>query len=91
MFFRNSRYLDVPDATHVDRSGREISYKRLRRVPTPPTHRGHTVAPGERLDHVAFEHYADPEQFWRVADANLALHPADLTREPGRVLGIPLL
>jgi hypothetical protein len=91
MFFRNSRYLVVPDAIFVDRSGREIVYKLLRPIPMPPAQQGHTVAQGERLDRIAFRHYGDPEQFWRIADANLALHPEELTDEVGRVLGIALL
>jgi hypothetical protein len=91
MFFRNSRYVAVPDAIFVDRSGREIVYKRLRPTPLPPVQQGHTVALGERLDRIAFQHYGDPEQFWRIADANLALHPEELTDEVGRVLGIALI
>ena len=91
MFFRDSRYINLPDAIHVDPSGREIVYKRLRLLPRPRVQQGHTVALGERLDHIAFQHYSDPQQFWRIADANLAFHPAELTEEIGRVLGIPLL
>jgi nucleoid-associated protein YgaU len=91
MFFRGSRYQDVADAIHVERSGREIPYKRLRWIPLPPTQDTHTVAFGERLDHIAHRHYGDPEQFWRIADANLALHPAELTEPVGRVLRISLL
>ena len=91
MFFRGSRYSTVPDAIFVDHSGREIVYKLLRPIPLPPAQQGHTVALGERLDHIAFQHYGDPEQYWRNADANLALHPADLTAEVGRVLGIALI
>jgi len=91
MFLRGSRYSTVPDAIFVDRSGREIVYKVLRHIPLPPVQQGHTVALGERLDRIAFQHYGDPEQYWRIADANLALHPEDLTAEVGRVLGIALL
>jgi hypothetical protein len=29
------------------------------------------------------------EAFWRVADANDAMNPFDLTREPGRRLRVP--
>ena len=32
----------------------------------------------------------DPEAFWRIADANSALRPQDLTRTPGRRLRITL-
>lgn len=91
MFFRNSRYASVPDAIYVDPAGREIVYKLLRPLPRPPVQQGHTVALGERLDQIAFRHYGDPEQYWRIADANVALHPEELTAEVGRVLGIALL
>lgn len=91
MFFRGSRYSTVPDAIFTDRAGREIVYKLLRPIPLPAAHQGHTVLQGERLDQIAFQHYGDPEQFWRIADANLALHPDELTAEVARVLGIPLL
>ena len=30
----------------------------------------------------------DPEQFWRICDANDAMHPLDMTSEPGRILRI---
>jgi hypothetical protein len=32
----------------------------------------------------------DAEQFWRIADANAALHPNELTAQPGRRLRITL-
>lgn len=50
----------------------------------------HTVADGERLDHIASEHLGDPEQFWRVCDANGAMRPAELTETVGRKLRITL-
>ena len=42
----------------------------------------------DRLDLVAFRYFQDPEQFWRICDANGALWPDDLL-EPGNVLLIP--
>lgn len=49
----------------------------------------HTVSDGERLDHVANEHLGDPEQFWRICDANDAMRPDDLLTV-GRTLRITL-
>lgn len=89
MFVRGSRYEAVPDALHVTADGREQPYKRLRLLPSPPSLQRHTVARGERLDHIAFRYFRDPEQFWRVCDANAAMLPRALTAEPGRVLHIP--
>ena len=91
MFFRGSRYESVPDATSVDSRGREFPYKRLRILPAPPVHQVHTVAQEDRLDRIAFQYYGDPEQFWRIADANRALRPEALTADVGRRLGIPLI
>jgi hypothetical protein len=91
MFAKGSRYENVEDATYEDRSGREISYKRLRLITTPPSLQTHTVVLGDRLDLLAFRHFQDPLQFWRIADANEALLPEELTRTPGRRLRIPML
>ncbi len=91
MFFRGSRYESVADAFYVDSVGREIAYKRLRVLPNPPVHQTHVVAREDRLDRIAHQHYGDPEQFWRIADANQTLRPESLTSELGRRLGIPLV
>lgn len=89
MFHRGSRYEDVPTLEYDDGRGRVIRYKGIRAIPTPPGMARRTVDEGSRLDHLAFDHYRDPERFWRICDANLGVHPDDLTAEPGRVLDIP--
>jgi len=91
MFAKGSRYESVSDATYEAPSGREISYKRLRLITTPPALQSHRVVVGDRLDLLAFRHFQDPLQFWRIADANEALLPEELTRTPGRRLRIPML
>jgi hypothetical protein len=48
------------------------------------------VTEGERLDNVTFKYLCDPEQFWRIADANGAVRPEELTEAPGRRLRITL-
>jgi len=88
MFFKGSRYEKVPTLTIVDASGRQISYKGIRLIPSIPTVLGHRVSAHERLDHIAWQHYRDPQLFWRICDANLAIWPADLLEE-GAVLAIP--
>jgi nucleoid-associated protein YgaU len=91
MFARGSRYETVPEARHVDASGREVPYKLLRVLPGPPvTVQTHRVVDGDRLDLLAHRYLGDSELFWRICDANRALRPEELTREAGRVLGIPL-
>ena len=89
MFARSSRYAPVPEAFHVDELGRERPYKLLRVVPAVPAPRTHRVAERERLDLVANRYFGDPEAFWRLCDANLALRPAEL-EEVGRRIGVPL-
>lgn len=90
MFTRGSRYEKVPEAIHTDPAGREIPYKRLRLIPAATGLQTHRVAPDDRLDLIAFRYYRDPEQFWRICDANAALHPEELTAEVGRRLHVPL-
>jgi nucleoid-associated protein YgaU len=91
MFARGSRYEAVPEALYVDASGREVPYKLLRLLPPPPvTVQTHLVVDGDRLDLLAHRYLGDPELFWRICDANRALRAEELTRETGRLLGIPL-
>ncbi|MFE6690643.1 LysM peptidoglycan-binding domain-containing protein [Streptomyces sp. NPDC057743] len=88
-----SRYQGIPTAVHTLRDGRQVRHLRRRFLPQPEelAHAGvHVVAAGDRLDRIAARHYGDPEQFWRIADANRALWPASLTAVPGRRLRIAL-
>lgn len=67
----------------------------LRRRLLPPVERfapikEHVVAEGERLDQIAARELGDAEAFWRIADANGAVRPEDLTATPGRRLRITL-
>jgi hypothetical protein len=52
----------------------------------------HVVTDGDRLDNVTARYLGDPELFWRVADANLAMQPEELTGPDrrGRRMRIPL-
>jgi hypothetical protein len=88
VFFKGSRYEKVPNRTIVDASGRIIPYKGIRVIPDASSFIGHRVADHERLDHIAWQHYRDPELFWRICDANLAIWPDDLL-ETGAILNIP--
>ncbi|MBU0596501.1 hypothetical protein KJ567_07450 [Candidatus Bipolaricaulota bacterium] len=88
MFTRGSRYANVSEA-EITIGGRLFRFKRVRFVPTTRAFGTHTVEQGERLDHIAFQHYRDPERFWRICDANLAMWPGDLVEEPGATLLIP--
>lgn len=88
MFFKGSRYEKVPTRSLTDAEGREIAYKATRFIPPTPATVGHHVVDGERLDLIAWQHFDDPQRFWRICDANLALWPHDLLDEAA-VLRIP--
>jgi hypothetical protein len=88
-----SRYYDIPTATLTATDGHEVIYLRRRFLPQPEQLallEQHVVALGDRLDNVAAQRLGDPEQFWRIADANRALRPEELVAEVGRRLRITL-
>ena len=91
MFEPTSRHYDLPVATHVTHDGREIAYKRRRFLPRAEDMTilvDVTFVQGDRLDLIAARLLGDPEQFWRLCDANDAMNPADLTAEPGAVIRV---
>ncbi|HWD47499.1 MAG TPA: hypothetical protein VHM23_27955 [Actinomycetota bacterium] len=89
VFFKGSRYEQVPTLDHTAADGRVVRYKAVRPIPPTAPLARHVVVEGERLDHIAFQHFRDAERFWRICDANLAVFPEELTAQPGRVLDIP--
>ena len=91
MFARTSRYASAVDAVYEDPSGRQIAYKLLRITPVTAPMTTHAVAQGDRLDLVSYQYYGDPEQFWRICDANSAQRPDDLTAQAGVQLVIPVV
>jgi len=93
MFEQTSRYYTLETATLTAPDGRVIAYKRRRFLPqgeSMPLLVEVSVTEGERLDLITARTLGDPEQFWRVCDANNALNPFDLTAEPGATLRVPV-
>jgi hypothetical protein len=88
MFFKGSRYEDVPEDVLATPAG-PVRYKRVRFIPPTPARLAHLLVQGERLDHLAFLAYQDPERSWRIADANFATWPPDLVTEIGARVLIP--
>jgi hypothetical protein len=92
MFSPTSRYFGIETATREGVGG-TIVFLRRRFVPPPERFallQEHVVAEHDRLDTIAAYYLGDPEQWWRIADANAALDPADLTATLGRRLRITL-
>ena len=95
MLFPGSRYASIGTARTVLPDGREVVYLRRRFLPAGGPAQilaEHVVTQGDRLDNVTASYLGDPEQFWRVCDANAALRPDELTAENrlGRRLAIPV-
>jgi hypothetical protein len=96
-FDPSSRYyaLATKTQTIIDADGepRDVRYVERRILPpsgSSATLVEHAVAQGERLDQITARYLGDPTQFWRVADANDAVRPEELTDEIGRRVIIPL-
>ena len=93
MFNYTSRYYNLETVKLHLPDGREAVYKRRRFLPrgrAMPLLAEVTVTEGDRLDLITARTLGDPEHFWRVADANDAMNPFDLTAEAGRVLRVPV-
>ena len=93
MFEPTSRYYSLETATLTTADGGTVAYKRRRFLPqgeAMPLLVEILVAQGDRLDLSTARTLGDPEQFWRVCDANNAMNPTDLTEEPGRTLRVPV-
>ena len=96
MFEPTSRYYGIETVKMTvggDEGPRVISYKRRRIIPsgeTMITLGEHTVTQGDRLDNLAARYVGDPEQFWRICDANDVLRPEELTEEIGWTIKIGL-
>lgn len=93
MFPITSRYFGLEIVQWTAPDGRLLPYVRRRFLPTTVVTpiAEHVVVQGDRLDNVTAQYLGDPEQFWRVADANDALHPDELTQTVGRRLIMPLI
>lgn len=93
MFDYTSRYYNLETANYTTSDGKSIAYKRRRFLPHGKDLQLLTkarVEQSDRLDLITNRTIGDPEQFWRVCDANNAMNPSDLTEEPGNILRIPI-
>jgi hypothetical protein len=93
LFPPTSRYHGVATATLVRPDGTMVAYLRRRFVPPPERFTliaEHTVVEGDRLDNVTARYLGDPEQFWRLCDANGVIRPDELTAAVGRRVRITM-
>jgi hypothetical protein len=87
-----SRYALVGTA-QLTTGGRTVNYLRRRLLPAPESLAAtgsYLVRAGDRIDVVSWQVYGDPELFWRLADGNGAMDPAELTATAGRLLRVTL-
>ena len=91
-----SRYYAIQTATLETAEGKTVKtviFLRRRFLPSPSRFellQEHVVTQHERLDNIAANYLGDPEQFWRICDANGAMRPQELTETVGRRLRITL-
>lgn len=91
-FPATSRYYGLATRTLTASDGRVIRYLERRFVPLPSQFalvQTHRVREGERLDRITAQYLNDPQQFWRICDANGVLNPTE-AEVPGRTLRITL-
>jgi hypothetical protein len=89
----NSRYNAIPTLSYTFTDGREVAYLSRRVVPQPgryTTLATHTVVQGDRLDNLAAKHIGDPEQYWKLCDANGAVRPDELIETVGDKIRVTL-
>ena len=92
MFPRASRYYAIEIARFTTSEQREIVYVRRRFIPLvndAAVAVEYKIEQGDRLDNVTAQQLGDPEQFWRLCDANEAMQPTEL-EEIGRWVKVPL-
>lgn len=88
-----SRYFGIKTATLETSDHKTTVYILRRFVPRPERFElllEHTVVEGDRLDNITAKYLGDPEQFWRVCDANNAMRPGELIETRGAKIRITL-
>ena len=92
-FPTNSRYAGTDTARYTRADGTDVVHLRRRFVPSPENFallQEHFVVDGDRLDVLTARYIGDPEQFWRICDANPVLRPDELIETAGAVIRITL-
>ncbi|MDO9498776.1 hypothetical protein [Falsiroseomonas sp.] len=93
MFDERSRYAGQPTRERSTPAGRRVVHVLPRLAPPPDAIQHgarHLVTDSDRLDGLAFRHLGTPEAWWMIADANRAMHPAEVLATTGAEIAIPL-
>ena len=70
MYFRGSRYRNLPQSSPINADGQRLRGTDLRVIaPTPGTFL-HRVQVGDRFDLLALKYYNDASRWWQICDAN---------------------
>jgi len=99
MFHSNSRYYNSEKKILKLQDEREISYIPMRILPSLKTDNNEAkslfslidIKGNDRLDLISAKIFGDPEQFWRICDVNIILHPIELTSTLGQKILLPTL
>ena len=90
MFFKGSRYKNIPEYSVMDASGKVSKAESLRWIPDTSGTFMHTIKESDRLDLLAYKYYGDAKKWWLICDANSEVFlPLDLLKEPGKKIIIP--
>lgn len=86
-----SRYHGLPLVRMKLTDGREVACVGRRFLPPLDSYERiavHKVQGGDRLDLLAAQYFADPEQGWRLPEANAVRDPRELLTEAGSRIAI---
>ena len=92
LFPANSRYSGLDTSTLETPGGRTVIYLKRRFLPQADEFTllmEHVVSSGERIDNITAQYLTDPEQYWRICDANNISNPVE-AEQFGRRLRITL-
>jgi hypothetical protein len=91
MFETTSRYYTIEEGTITGSDNRTIRFRRRRFLPQGsgmPLLTRVTFLEEDRLDTITARVLGDPLQFWRICDANDAMHPDELTARADKALRV---
>jgi hypothetical protein len=87
----DSRYYGLPLRKVTTADGREVAYVGRRFLPPLDAYETfaiHEVREGDRLDLLACRYFADPEQGWRIPEANAVRDPRTVLSAAGSRIAI---